>query len=81
MDIIGNFHLFFIGEVGVDYTKEIRAGIDPESEQTVQLVKAICGSATINFEGIYSHSGHSYNVKSSEEAAKVAEEERRIMIS
>jgi D-serine deaminase-like pyridoxal phosphate-dependent protein len=58
-----------------------RAGIDPESEQTVQLVKAICGSATINFEGIYSHSGHSYNVKSSEEAAKVAEEERRVMIS
>ncbi len=56
-----------------------RAGVDPEAPEAVEVARAIAGSPRLTFDGILTHSGHSYNAKSREEAAAIAEQERRVM--
>lgn len=57
----------------------IRAGINPEDPKSVELIQAIVALKTMEFQGIYSHSGHSYNVTNAEGAKQVAEQERQVM--
>lgn len=57
-----------------------RAGVDPGSERALALARAIHDAPGPVFAGLLSHSGHAYGTASPEEAAAVAEEERRVMV-
>ena len=57
-----------------------RAGVDPRGEQAVELAYRLDASERLTFDGILSHSGHAYAKRTREGLARVAEEERRVMI-
>jgi D-serine deaminase-like pyridoxal phosphate-dependent protein len=56
-----------------------RAGIDPNSPEAESLVKSLCESKVLAFDGILSHSGHSYFARRREEIIPFANEERDTM--
>ena len=58
-----------------------RAGVDPQGEEALAIARAIAESGQLEFEGILSHSGHAYDVTSSDEAAGIAEAERSVMVA
>jgi D-serine deaminase-like pyridoxal phosphate-dependent protein len=58
-----------------------RAGVDPQGEEALDIARAIADSGQLRFEGILSHSGHAYDVASSDEAAGIAEAERTVMVA
>ena len=57
-----------------------RAGVDPLSDQAVQLARAIAESSSLRFDGILSHSGHAYDTKNALQTADIAEQERSVMV-
>ena len=52
-----------------------RAGVDPDSEASVRLAKAIASSKAVRFHGLLTHAGHSYDVKTVDEIRKIAKQE------
>ncbi len=52
-----------------------RAGVDPASPDSVRLAVSIGRSNAVRFNGFLTHAGHSYNVASREEIARIAAEE------
>ncbi len=56
-----------------------RAGIDPKSPDAEALVKGLAGSNVLAFDGILSHSGHSYYARNRKEIIPFAHEERDTM--
>lgn len=58
-----------------------RAGIDPTGDRLMELARTLAGSGRLVFDGLLTHSGHAYGVRSREEAARVAEEERAAMVT
>jgi len=52
-----------------------RAGVDPESPDSVRLAIAIARSEGVRFQGLLTHAGHSYNARDVEEIRRVAAEE------
>ena len=57
-----------------------RCGIDPESPAAITLVKKIHESPNLNFKGILTHAGHSYNVTTVAEVKTIAKQEQDVMI-
>jgi D-serine deaminase-like pyridoxal phosphate-dependent protein len=57
-----------------------RAGIDPGSYTSIELAQKLQASRTLSFDGILTHSGHSYHARGKEMIRHIAEEERRIMV-
>lgn len=57
-----------------------RAGVDPNSTDATALAHSLQDSKTLKFDGILTHSGHSYHGRSREEIAAVAREERQVMV-
>lgn len=57
-----------------------RAGVDPKSQYAEDLVKALADSAVLEFDGILSHSGHSYHARRREEILPFANDERDVML-
>jgi len=57
-----------------------RAGVDPESDRSVALALRMAKSADVDFRGILTHAGHSYNSTNAGEIKSVAETERRVMV-
>src|SRR6266705_4966862 len=57
-----------------------RAGVDPTAPYALQVARELGRERGITFDGILSHSGHAYGTKSRQEAAQVAEDERRVMV-
>src|SRR5947209_17775502 len=57
-----------------------RAGVDPASPYALEVGRELAGERGLVFEGILSHSGHAYRTANKGEAARVAEEERRVMV-
>jgi D-serine deaminase-like pyridoxal phosphate-dependent protein len=55
-----------------------RVGIDPDSPQALSIVIGVAGLGGLNFRGLLSHAGHSYNVASSKEIGEVAAQEIEI---
>ncbi|MFQ6047177.1 MAG: alanine racemase [Gemmatimonadales bacterium] len=58
-----------------------RAGVDPGSDVALELARAIHDAPTVMFDGILTHSGHAYTARSREELARIAREERDVMVS
>jgi D-serine deaminase-like pyridoxal phosphate-dependent protein len=56
-----------------------RCGIDPESESALSVVKAVSELSGLNFKGLLSHAGQSYETKSIQELGDVAEREIAIL--
>jgi D-serine deaminase-like pyridoxal phosphate-dependent protein len=52
-----------------------RAGVDPDSPNSVRLAQAIAGSPSIHFNGLLTHAGHSYDAKNVDEIRRVAAQE------
>ncbi|HXF95824.1 MAG TPA: alanine racemase [Gemmatimonadales bacterium] len=57
-----------------------RAGVDPASPYALRVARELGSEQGITFDGILSHSGHAYRTTSREEAARVAEDERSVMV-
>ena len=57
-----------------------RAGVDPTSPYAIRVARALAREDGLVFDGILTHSGHSYKTRNKDEAAGVAEEERLVMV-
>ena len=57
-----------------------RAGVDPGSKHAEHLAQSLADSRVLVFEGILSHSGHSYHARSRNEILPYAREERDTMV-
>lgn len=53
-----------------------RAGVDPDSPESVRLAVDLANSKAVRFLGLLTHAGHSYNSKNQEEIRKVATQEK-----
>jgi len=58
-----------------------RAGVDPASPYALEVARELGHGRGLTFDGILSHSGHAYRTTNKPEAAKVAEEERSVMVA
>jgi D-serine deaminase-like pyridoxal phosphate-dependent protein len=58
-----------------------RAGVDPERPLARELAQQLQDSATLQFAGLLTHAGHSYNTRSRSELAAVAEQERSSLVN
>jgi D-serine deaminase-like pyridoxal phosphate-dependent protein len=57
-----------------------RCGVEPHSNDALDLARRIADSTNLTFAGILTHAGHSYNCKTSGELRAVASHERDSMI-
>lgn len=58
-----------------------RAGVDPAGDQLLRLVGGILDSRELHFDGLLTHAGHAYAVKSLSELEQVAHQERDVMLA
>ena len=57
-----------------------RVGVEPLSGEALSIPRQISDAANLNFAGILTHAGHSYDVKTVEEVRGVARHERDVMV-
>lgn len=57
-----------------------RCGVDPETPAAIHLVKKIVENPNLQFKGILTHAGHSYDATSVSEIKRVAEQEQKVMV-
>lgn len=57
-----------------------RCGVEPDSQEALEIPRRILGSSNLRFAGILTHAGHSYHCRSKEELERVARHERDVMI-
>lgn len=56
-----------------------RAGVDPESPDSVHLAMGMARSEGVRFQGLLTHAGHSYHARDVEEIRRVAAEESGVL--
>jgi len=52
-----------------------RAGVSPDSPDSVALARAMLQSPVIRFQGLLTHAGHSYNARNIDDVRRIAAEE------
>ncbi len=57
-----------------------RVGVEPHTQEAIEIPRMISDSKNLNFAGILTHAGHSYDVKTKEEVLQVARHERDSMV-
>jgi D-serine deaminase-like pyridoxal phosphate-dependent protein len=57
-----------------------RVGVEPDSDDAIEVPRALSDSTNLNFAGILTHAGHSYDVKSKDAILEVARYERDSMV-
>jgi D-serine deaminase-like pyridoxal phosphate-dependent protein len=57
-----------------------RVGVEPESDEAIEVPRVLSDSTNLNFAGILTHAGHSYDVRSKEAILEVARHERDSMV-
>ncbi len=57
-----------------------RAGVNPATAYALEVARELGRERQLVFDGILSHSGHAYRTTSKAEAARVAEQERSVMV-
>jgi len=57
-----------------------RVGVEPHTKEAVEIPRFISDAKNLNFAGILTHAGHSYNAQSKDEILTVARHERDSMI-
>lgn len=58
-----------------------RVGVEPDTAEAMQIPRLISDSNDLNFAGILTHAGHSYDVKTTDDILKVARHERDVMVA
>jgi len=53
-----------------------RAGVDPDSPDSIRLATSMLRSKAMRFHGLVTHAGHSYNVRTRDEIMQIAVAER-----
>jgi D-serine deaminase-like pyridoxal phosphate-dependent protein len=56
-----------------------RCGVEPDTNEAVEIPKKIADSSNLNFAGILTHAGHSYHAASPEKLLEIARTERDSM--
>lgn len=56
-----------------------RCGVEPDTEEALEIPRRISKASNLNFAGILTHAGHSYHCRSTEELLAVARHERDSM--
>jgi D-serine deaminase-like pyridoxal phosphate-dependent protein len=56
-----------------------RCGVEPTNPDAVEIPRRLTDSSNLNFAGILTHAGHSYNCKTKSEVSALAEHERDLM--
>jgi len=76
------------GEAGVRFDVFVkidcgthRVGVEPDTAEAVEIPRLLSEAANLNFAGILTHAGHSYDVDSTEAILKVARHERDVMVA
>lgn len=57
-----------------------RVGVEPDSPQSIDIPRRISDAANLEFAGLLTHAGHSYDVQTSEEILRIARHERDSMV-
>jgi D-serine deaminase-like pyridoxal phosphate-dependent protein len=57
-----------------------RVGVEPHTDEAVKIPRQLSDSKNLNFAGILTHAGHSYDVKTVEEIKAIARHERDVMV-
>jgi D-serine deaminase-like pyridoxal phosphate-dependent protein len=57
-----------------------RAGVDPRSPTTLDLIRMLSASDHLIFDGILTHAGHAYWAKDRKEIQSIASQERAVML-
>jgi D-serine deaminase-like pyridoxal phosphate-dependent protein len=57
-----------------------RCGVEPDSTKAIDIPRQISDAPNLNFAGILTHAGHSYDVKTKDEILDVARHERDAMV-
>ncbi|MEO7658117.1 MAG: alanine racemase [Pyrinomonadaceae bacterium] len=57
-----------------------RVGVEPHTVEAVEIPRQLSDAANLNFAGILTHAGHSYNAGSVDEIKQVARHERDVMV-
>lgn len=57
-----------------------RCGVEPDTEEAIEIPRQISDSKSLNFAGILTHAGHSYNASSKDEVLDIARTERDSMV-
>jgi D-serine deaminase-like pyridoxal phosphate-dependent protein len=58
-----------------------RVGVEPHTSEAVEIPRLISDANYLNFAGILTHAGHSYNAKNTEEIGEIARHERDLMVA
>ena len=57
-----------------------RVGVEPDSAAAISIPRQITEAANLEFAGILTHAGHSYDVRTKEEIQQIARHERDVMV-
>jgi D-serine deaminase-like pyridoxal phosphate-dependent protein len=57
-----------------------RVGVEPETDAAIEIPRLLSDASSLNFAGILTHAGHSYDAKSKEGILEVARHERDSMV-
>ncbi len=75
------------GEAGVRFDVFVkidcgthRVGVEPQTAEAVEIPRTISDAKNLNFAGILTHAGHSYDVKGRDAILQVAQHERDSMV-
>ena len=58
-----------------------RVGVEPDSDDAIAIPRLLADASNLNFAGILTHAGHSYEAKSKEGILEVAQHERDSMVA
>ena len=58
-----------------------RVGVEPDSDEAIAIPRSLSDAANLNFAGILTHAGHSYDVDSQAAILNVAHHERDVMVA
>jgi D-serine deaminase-like pyridoxal phosphate-dependent protein len=78
-DTAGNAGLRFDVFLKIDVGTH-RCGVEPDSPEAISIPRQIADSKSLDFAGILTHAGHSYDVNTKEEILEVARHERDAMV-
>lgn len=56
-----------------------RVGIEPHTREAIEVPRLLSDSKNLEFAGLLTHAGHSYNAKTKQEIAEIAATERDLM--
>lgn len=57
-----------------------RVGVEPHTAEAIEIPRQISDAKNLNFAGILTHAGHSYDVKTVDEIKTIARHERDVMV-